>query len=78
MQAIIMKILKSIGMALFAKPVIFWAIRTFWSDRTEGKIDDKFVDLAEAALDQDEVKIVEAFKALGYEVVEKFNKKKAE
>lgn len=75
MQAIVIKILKTIGSALFAKPVIFWGIRTFWTDRTSNKIDDKFVDLGEAALEQDEAKIVEAFKALGYEVVKKFDKK---
>lgn len=75
MQAIIIKILKTIGSALFAKPVIFWGIRTFWTDRTANKIDDKFVDLGEAALEQDEAKIVEAFKALGYEVVKNIDEK---
>ena len=66
-------ILKSIGSSLagvlLTKQFVFWAIRQVWTERTKTKIDDGFIDLAEAALNQDKEAIIKHAKELGLELV---------
>lgn len=80
----ILPILKSVGSslvgALLTKQFVFWAIRKVWTERTDNKADDAFIDLSEAALNQDKEAIIKHAKELGLELVaaweEKQNKDK--
>jgi Na+/phosphate symporter len=65
MKFIFMRILKNIGLALIAKPMVFFGLRLI-SKSTTNLVDDKIIDVVENAYDGDMVKLELSLKsALG-------------
>jgi hypothetical protein len=61
MNAIILRMLKNIGMGLIAKPMLFWGARLV-SKSSENLIDDNVVDVLEHAYDGDMEKLEASLK----------------
>lgn len=67
MKLILMKILKNIGLALIAKPMVFFGLRMV-SKSTANLIDDKIIDVVEHAYDGDVVKLEASLKSALIEI----------
>lgn len=73
--AMILRILKNIGMALIAKPMVFFGLRLV-SKSTTNLVDDKVIDVVESAYDGDMVKLESSLKS-ALEEIQKELKNKA-
>lgn len=72
--AIILRILKNIGLALIAKPMIFWGLR-LGAKSTTNLVDDKIINLVENAYDGDMVKLEVSLKEALTEIQKELEKK---
>lgn len=67
MKMILMKILKNIGLALIAKPMVFFGLRMV-SKSTTNLVDDRVIDVVEHAYDGDVEKLEASLKAALIEI----------
>lgn len=75
MKVILMKILKNIGLALIAKPMVFFSLRMV-SKSTTNLVDDRVIDVVEHAYDGDVVKLEASLKAALIEIQKEIAKAK--
>lgn len=75
MSAILLQILKSIGVSLLAKPMLFWGARLA-ARNTDTPFDDELINLVEAGYDGDTEKMQAAIKEIGLSVEEYVQSKK--
>lgn len=75
MKMILMKILKNIGLALIAKPMVFFSLRMV-SKSTTNLVDDKVIDVVEHAYDGDIVKLEASLKSALIEIQKEIAKAK--
>lgn len=75
MKMIVMRILKNIGLALIAKPMVFFGLRMV-SKSTTNLVDDRVIDVVEHAYDGDVVKLEASLKAALVEIQKEIAKAK--
>lgn len=75
MKLILIRILKNIGMALIAKPMLFWGARMV-SKSSDNLVDDNIIDVVESAYDGDLEKLERSLKATLTEIQKEIVKAK--